>query len=78
MAFIVDEIQTGVGATGKFWAHEHWNLPEPPDFVTFAKKMLTGGFFCTPKWKLDEVRNLVVGIGAPLSEPSAFDQWDFV
>ncbi|CAM6001219.1 unnamed protein product [Sphagnum balticum] len=54
MAFIVDEIQTGVGATGKWWAHEYWNLPEPPDFVTFAKKMLTGGFFCTPKWKLDE------------------------
>jgi len=54
MAFIVDEIQTGAGATGKWWAHEYWNLPEPPDFVTFAKKMLTGGFYCTPQWKLDE------------------------
>ena len=21
---IVDEVQTGVGATGKFWAHDHW------------------------------------------------------
>eukprot|EP00795_Rhopilema_esculentum_P009550 gene9550-17296_t len=45
VAFIVDEIQTGVGVTGKFWAHEHWDLPEPPDIVTFAKKMLTGGYF---------------------------------
>lgn len=45
VAFIVDEIQTGVGVTGKFWAHEHWDLPEPPDMVTFAKKMLTGGFY---------------------------------
>ncbi|RAL68684.1 hypothetical protein DID88_007392 [Monilinia fructigena] len=26
---IVDEVQTGVGATGKFWAHEHWNLETP-------------------------------------------------
>jgi 4-aminobutyrate aminotransferase/(S)-3-amino-2-methylpropionate transaminase len=30
---IVDEVQTGVGATGKFWAHEHWNLEDPPDMV---------------------------------------------
>ena len=42
-AFIVDEVQTGCGATGKFWAYEHWNLETPPDFVTFSKKMLTGG-----------------------------------
>ncbi|KAJ5518033.1 Pyridoxal phosphate-dependent transferase major region subdomain 2 [Penicillium expansum] len=28
--FIVDEVQTGVGATGKFWAHDHWNLSSPP------------------------------------------------
>ena len=32
---IVDEVQTGVGATGKFWAHEHWDLPTPPDMVFF-------------------------------------------
>jgi len=44
-AFIVDEVQTGGGATGKFWAHEHWNLPEAPDLVTFAKKLLVGGYY---------------------------------
>lgn len=43
--FIVDEVQTGMGATGKFWAHEHWNLDTPPDIVTFAKKAQTSGFF---------------------------------
>ena len=42
---IVDEVQTGVCGTGKFWAHEHWNLDSPPDFVTFAKKMLSCGFY---------------------------------
>lgn len=42
---IVDEVQTGVGATGKFWAHEYWNLPSPPDFVTFSKKMQAAGFY---------------------------------
>ncbi|KAI9810564.1 MAG: 4-aminobutyrate transaminase [Phylliscum demangeonii] len=42
---IVDEVQTGVGATGKFWAHEHWRLPAPPDIVTFSKKAQMAGFF---------------------------------
>lgn len=45
--FIVDEVQTGVGATGKFWAHEHWGLQagEEPDFVTFSKKMQASGVY---------------------------------
>lgn len=43
--FIVDEVQTGVGATGKFWAHEHWHLPSPPDIVTFSKKAQAAGYF---------------------------------
>jgi 4-aminobutyrate aminotransferase/(S)-3-amino-2-methylpropionate transaminase len=42
---IVDEVQTGVGATGKFWAHEHWNLDTPPDMVTFSKKAQTAGYY---------------------------------
>ncbi|KAM0276643.1 hypothetical protein ACHAQH_006552 [Verticillium albo-atrum] len=43
--FIVDEVQTGVGATGKFWAHEHWDLASPPDIVTFSKKAQAAGFY---------------------------------
>jgi 4-aminobutyrate aminotransferase/(S)-3-amino-2-methylpropionate transaminase len=42
---IVDEVQTGIGATGKFWAHEHWNMSEPPDMVTFSKKAQTAGYY---------------------------------
>lgn len=42
---IVDEVQTGVGATGKFWAHDHWNLQTPPDIVTFSKKAQTAGYY---------------------------------
>jgi 4-aminobutyrate aminotransferase/(S)-3-amino-2-methylpropionate transaminase len=42
---IVDEVQTGVGSTGKFWAHEHWGLDSPPDIVTFSKKAQTAGFY---------------------------------
>lgn len=43
--FIVDEVQTGVGATGKFWAHQHWNLSTPPDMVSFSKKAQTAGYY---------------------------------
>jgi acetylornithine/N-succinyldiaminopimelate aminotransferase len=31
----MDEIQTGIGRTGKFWAYEHYHIQ--PDIVTFAK-----------------------------------------
>ncbi|XP_022095786.1 4-aminobutyrate aminotransferase, mitochondrial-like [Acanthaster planci] len=44
-SFVLDEVQTGCLATGTFWAHEAWNLPEPPDFVCFSKKMLTAGYY---------------------------------
>jgi ornithine--oxo-acid transaminase len=38
---IADEVQTGLGRTGKFLALEHWGLQ--PDMVTVAKS-LSGGF----------------------------------
>ena len=45
IALIVDEVQTGGGATGHMWAHEHWGLESPPDIVVFAKKMQAAGFY---------------------------------
>nr|XP_061805815.1 4-aminobutyrate aminotransferase, mitochondrial-like isoform X3 [Nerophis lumbriciformis] len=44
-AFHVDEVQTGGGCTGKFWAHEHWGMDDPADIVSFSKKLLTGGYY---------------------------------
>lgn len=37
---IIDEIQTGVGRTGRFWAHQHLGLT--PDIVTVAKGLAGG------------------------------------
>ena len=48
---IVDEVQTGIGATGKYWAHEHWNLDTPPDIVSFAKKAVVCGFYLNKKMR---------------------------
>lgn len=44
-AFMVDEVQTGLCASGLTWAHEHWGLEELPDFVCFSKKCLLGGYY---------------------------------
>jgi 4-aminobutyrate aminotransferase / (S)-3-amino-2-methylpropionate transaminase len=44
---IVDEVQTGVGSTGTFWAHEKWGLAkgDEPDIVTFSKKFQAAGWY---------------------------------
>src|SRR5579862_7785693 len=39
--FVCDEVQTGLGRSGRFFALEHWGLD--PDIVTVAKA-LSGGF----------------------------------
>nr|CAD2172161.1 unnamed protein product [Meloidogyne enterolobii] len=52
--FIVDEVQTGGGICGTFWVHEQWGLPTPPDFVTFSKKLLTGGYYYKDSLRVNE------------------------
>jgi len=47
---IFDEVQTGVGITGKFWAHEYFVRP---DLMTFGKKTQVCGFMCTTR--IDDV-----------------------
>jgi 4-aminobutyrate aminotransferase / (S)-3-amino-2-methylpropionate transaminase len=52
--FIVDEVQTGGGSTGRFWAHEHWGPRADPDIVTFSKKLQVSGFYYKSHVKVDE------------------------
>nr|MBE5725108.1 putative4-aminobutyrate aminotransferase, mitochondrial-like [Cucujiformia] len=54
LALLMDEVQTGCGATGKMWCHEHFNLKSPPDVVTFSKKMLIGGYFHTAEMRPEQ------------------------
>ncbi|KAM6957395.1 4-aminobutyrate aminotransferase, mitochondrial [Aplochiton taeniatus] len=53
-AFHVDEVQTGGGGTGKFWAHEHWGMDDPADIVSFSKKLLTGGYYHKDELQADK------------------------
>jgi L-lysine 6-transaminase len=45
--FILDEVQAGVGITGKMWAHEHFGLR--PDAIGFGKKTQVCGCMVGPK-----------------------------
>ncbi len=48
---IFDEVQTGVGLTGKFWAYEHFEVL--PDILVFGKKTQVCGILASRR--IDEV-----------------------
>lgn len=53
---ILDEVQTGIGMTGKMWAYE--DLGIIPDVISFGKKTQVCGILAN-KQKLDEVKHHV-------------------
>ena len=55
MLLILDEVQTGVGLTGKFWAYENFGFT--PDILCFGKKTPVCGMLASRR--IDEVSNNV-------------------
>ena len=51
---ILDEVQTGVGMTGKMWAYEHYGIV--PDLIAFGKKTQVCG--CASTDRVDNVPNV--------------------
>jgi len=57
-AFLIyDEVQTGVGLTGKFWCHQNFSEKARPDIIAFGKKMQVCGILVGNK--VDEVEKNV-------------------
>ncbi|MBP1626028.1 MAG: L-lysine 6-transaminase [Holophagaceae bacterium] len=52
--FIFDEVQTGFGGTGLWWAHQHFDVE--PDLIAFGKKTQVCGMAAGTR--LDEVENV--------------------
>jgi len=48
---IFDEVQTGIGTTGKMWGFEHFDVT--PDLIAFGKKVQVAG--CASTGRIDEV-----------------------
>ena len=55
MLFILDEVQTGIGITGKWWAHQHFSVK--PDIISFGKKTQVCGLLAGRR--VEEVKNHV-------------------
>jgi len=63
MMFILDEIQTGVGLTGKMWAYEHFNFQ--PDIIAFGKKTQVCGIMVGNR--VDEIKDNVFNVSSRLN-----------
>jgi L-lysine 6-transaminase len=61
--FMIDEIQSGVGLTGKMWAHEHYDFK--PDILAFGKKTQVCGVMVTDR--VDEIKDNVFSVSSRLN-----------
>ncbi len=61
--FALDEVQSGVGLTGKMWAHEHDDIK--PDLLAFGKKTQVCGCMAGPR--VDEVKDNVYRVSSRLN-----------
>lgn len=62
---IYDEVQTGVGLSGKFWAHEHFGEQARPDIIAFGKKMQVCGILVGNK--VDKIETNVFRVSSRIN-----------
>jgi len=62
---IYDEVQTGVGLTGRFWGFEHFGDKARPDILAFGKKMQVCGILAGER--LDEIDTNVFRVSSRIN-----------
>lgn len=62
---IYDEVQTGVGLSGKFWCYEHFGEKARPDIIAFGKKMQVCGILAGKK--VEEIETNVFNVPSRLN-----------
>jgi len=70
---VMDEVQTGIGLTGKMWAHQHF---VEPDAIPFGKKTQVCGFLAGRKF--DEVKENVFNISGRMNSTFGGNLTDMV
>ena len=60
---VFDEVQTGMGLTGRMWAHQHWDVK--PDLIAFGKKAQVCGMMAGPR--LDDEPANVFRVGSRIN-----------
>jgi len=72
--FIIDEVQTGVGMTGKMWAYEHFDIK--PDILAFGKKTQICGIMVGKR--VEENKDNVFAVSSRLNSTWAGNLVDMV
>jgi L-lysine 6-transaminase len=71
--YIMDEVQTGIGLTGKMWAHEHF---VKPDIIAFGKKSQVCGILVGER--VDEVKDNVFHVSSRINSTFGGNLTDMV
>jgi len=74
MLYILDEVQTGFGITGKWWAHQHNSVK--PDIIAFGKKSHVCGLLASRR--VEEVKNHVFSESSRLNSTFGGNLTDMV
>ena len=71
--YIMDEVQTGIGLTGKMWAHEYF---VQPDIIAFGKKTQVCGILVSER--VDEVKDNVFHVSSRINSTFGGNLTDMV